>query len=462
MVFRLLSNASLPLMACTLMIAFTLSTPLIAQSTFGSIVGTVKDSAGALVPGATVSLSNAGTSAVRTITTNQAGEYSFLNLNAAKYQITIVAPGFEKIEFADLDLQAREIKRVDADLKLGAASETITVEGASAGTITTEVSNLSETKTGRELTELPVAVYSRSTGSTSAILTLSTEPGVQVDDNSNMVVDGTTPALMSYTIDGISSVSVENSGPINELFPSFNSISEIRISGSNNNAEFSGVADVTTTSKSGTNQLHGGAFENLENTVLTAGDPFTQSRPKIIMNDFGGFIGGPITIPHLYSGKDRLFFFASYEGLRLPRTVPFIASVPSLDMRAGNLTNYLAGTPIYNYDGTQLDPSNVPVNPVSANILKYFMPLPNTGGVDSYQKNYRVNEPAPITSDQADLRLDYALTSKQSFFVRGTYKNRQVTAAPDPNCGLYCATVGSPLTGEFNQPQSVQGRHLLL
>jgi len=457
MVFRLLSNASLPLMACTLMIAFTLSTPLIAQSTFGSIVGTVKDSAGALVPGATVSLSNAGTSAVRTITTNQAGEYSFLNLNAAKYQITIVAPGFEKIEFADLDLQAREIKRVDADLKLGAASETITVEGASAGTITTEVSNLSETKTGRELTELPVAVYSRSTGSTSAILTLSTEPGVQVDDNSNMVVDGTTPALMSYTIDGISSVSVENSGPINELFPSFNSISEIRISGSNNNAEFSGVADVTTTSKSGTNQLHGGAFENLENTVLTAGDPFTQSRPKIIMNDFGGFIGGPITIPHLYSGKDRLFFFASYEGLRLPRTVPFIASVPSLDMRAGNLTNYLAGTPIYNYDGTQLDPSNVPVNPVSANILKYFMPLPNTGGVDSYQKNYRVNEPAPITSDQADLRLDYALTSKQSFFVRGTYKNRQVTAAPDPNCGLYCATVGSPLTGEFNQPQSVQG-----
>jgi hypothetical protein len=147
---------------------------------------------------------------------------------------------------------------VDVSLKVGATSDTVTVTGSSAGVITTDVSNLSETKTGRELTGLPVAVYSRLTGSTSPILTLSTEPGVQVDDGSNLVVNGTTPALMSYTIDGISSVSVENSGPINELFPSFNSISEIRISGSNNNAEFSGVADVTTTSKSGTNQLHGG------------------------------------------------------------------------------------------------------------------------------------------------------------------------------------------------------------
>ena len=79
---------------------------------------------------------------------------------------------------------------------------------------------------------------------------------------------------MSYTIDGISSVSVENSGPINELFPSFNSISEIEVSGSNNNAEFSGVADVTTTSKSGTNDFHGGIFENLENAAMNAGNPF--------------------------------------------------------------------------------------------------------------------------------------------------------------------------------------------
>lgn len=443
-------------LALLLLISLTPSDSM-AQSTFGTIVGTIKDSSGALVPGASVRLINSGTAAEKTVTTDQHGDYSFLNLNPGKYQITITANGFEGTDFSDLDLQSRETKRVDAALKLGAASETVTVQGSSAGVITTEVSNLSETKTGRELTELPVAVYSRSTGSTSPIDTLSTEPGVQVDDDNNLVIDGTTPALMSYTIDGISSVSVENSGPINELFPSFNSISEIRISGSNNNAEFSGVSDVTTTSKSGTNTLHGGVFENLQNTVLTAGNPFTHSTPVIIMNDFGGFLGGPISIPHIYNGKDKAFFFMSYEGLRLPRQVPLITNVPSNDMRNGNLVDYLAGTPIFNPDGSSIDPANVPISPVAANMIKYFYPAANSGAPNDYQNNYRVNYAAPITSDQADLRLDYALTTKQSMFVRGTYKTRSVITPPNPNCPGYCVNAGSPITGPFGNPEADQG-----
>jgi hypothetical protein len=442
---------------CLLLIVSLLPLRLLAQSTFGSIVGTVKDSSGAVIPGATVMLTNIGTAAERTVVTDQHGDFSLVNLNPGKYQITVSAAGFEKTDFSDLDLQSRETKRVDAALKLGSATETVMVQGASAGVITTDVSNLSETKTGRELTELPVAVYSRSTGSTSPIDTLSTEPGVQVDDNNDLVIDGTTPALMSYTIDGISSVDVENSGPINELFPSFNSISEIRISGSNNNAEFSGVADVTTTSKSGTNTFHGGVFENLQNTVLTAGNPFTHSTPTIIMNNFGGFLGGPVSIPHLYSGKDKAFFFMSYEGLRLPRQVPLITNVPSADMRNGNLVDYLAGTPIFNPDGSSINPANVPISPVSANFIKYFFPAPNSGQPADYQNNYRVNYPAPITSDQADLRLDYTLTSKQSMFMRGTYKVRSVITPPNPNCTAYCVNAGSPITGAFGNPETDQG-----
>src|SRR3984885_5886804 len=440
-----------------LLIVSLLPLKTLAQSTFGSIVGTVKDSSGAVIPGATVMLTNSGTAAQRTVITDQHGDYSLVNLNPGKYQITVSAAGFEKTDFSDLDLQSRETKRVDAALKLGSATETVMVQGASAGVITPEVSNLSETKTGRELTELPVAVYSRSTGSTSPIDTLSTEPGVQVDDDNNLVIDGTTPALMSYTIDGISSVSVENSGPINELFPSFNSISEIRISGSNNNAEFSGVSDVTTTSKSGTNRFHGGIFENLQNTVLTAGNPFTHSTPTIIMNNFGGFLGGPVSIPHLYNGKDKAFFFMSYEGLRLPRQVPLITNVPSNDMRNGNLVDYLAGTPIFNPDGSSNNPANVPISSVSANFIKYFFPAPNSGQPADYQNNYRVNYPAPITSDQADLRLDYTITSKQSMFVRGTYKTRSVINPPNPNCTGYCINAGSPITGGFGYPEDDQG-----
>ncbi len=435
---------------------------IFAQSTFGSIIGTVADASGSLVPGATITLINTGTAARSVHKTNSSGEYSFVNIDYGKYQVIVEATGFEAARFDGLDLQAREVKRVDAKLIVGSATQTVTVQDSGAGVITTDVSSLSETKTGVELTTLPVAVYSRSTGSTSPIDTLSTEPGVQVDDSNDLVIDGTTPALMSYTIDGISSVDVENSGPINELFPSFNSISEITISGSNNNAEFSGVADVTTTSKAGTNHLHGGIFENFENTALNAGNPFTGTNTPIHMNDFGGFLGGPVSIPHLYRGKDKAFYFMSYEGLRLPRELPLITTVPTAAMRSGNLTNYLAGqgvSGIYTPStGAPINPANVPVNPVSANIMRAFMPLPNYGDATVFaQNNYRVNYPAPISSDQADLRLDYMLTSKQSIFIRGNYKVRSVITPPNPNCSGYCVNAGSPITGAFGQPETDQG-----
>jgi hypothetical protein len=439
--------------------------PVSAQSTFGSILGTVTDASGSLIPGAKVTLVNTGTAAARTVITSKSGEYSFVNIDYGKYQVTVEAAGFETARFDGLDLQAREVKRVDAKLTVGAATQTVTVQDAAAGVITTDVSNLSETKTGLELTRLPVAVYSRSTGSTSPIDTLSTEPGVQVDDSNNLVIDGTTPALMSYTIDGISSVDVENSGPINELFPSFNSISEITISGSNNNAEFSGVADVTTTSKAGTNNFHGGIFENFENTALNAGNPFTGSNTPIHMNDFGGFVGGPISIPHLYSGKDKAFFFMSYEGLRLPREVPLITTVPTDAMRAGDLTNYLQGqgiAAVYNPDGssiTQPDGTTVLTpSPTSTNIINTFFPHANYGDTTTFaQNNYRVNYPAPISSDQADLRLDYSINAKQSMFIRGSYKIRSVITPPNPNCSGYCVNAGSPITSAYGQPETDHG-----
>ena len=148
-------------------------------------------------------------------------------------------------------------------MRIGGEVQTVVVDDSSAvPVITTEVSNLAETKIGDELVSLPVAIYSRSTGSTSPISTLTTEAGVQTDDSGNLAVMGTTAALLSVTVDGISSVGVEYSGPVNEMFPSFNSIEEIRVSESNNNAEFSGVADITTVSKAGTLHYHGGAFEN--------------------------------------------------------------------------------------------------------------------------------------------------------------------------------------------------------
>src|ERR1700677_1679559 len=436
------------------------------QSTFGSIVGTVKDQSGSVVPGATVTLVNVGSSAKHTTTSSASGNYEFLNLDAGTYQVNIQASGFKDVVFDHLVLQARDTQRIDASLAVGAASQTVEVQAAG-DVITTETSSLASSKTGHELVDLPVAVYSRSTGSTSPILTLTTEPGVQVDDNSNLVVAGTTPALMSYTIDGISSVNVENSGPLNELFPSFNSISEIRVSESNNNAEYTGEADVTTTARAGTNDFHGGVFENLENTALTAGNPFT-GKPSLHMNDFGGFAGGPVKIPHLYNGHDKTFFFGSYEGLRLPREFPLVESFPSQDMRNGNMWNYLVATQgtqtpaINNYDGTPIPCTgaancSVPVSPVAANVIKTLMPLPNSGPANSFQNKYVSNFPAPISSNQFDVRIDQTITSKQSIYGRYTFKNRSVTTAPTVNCAGFCDTSLSPLLGGIQQPEQDRG-----
>ena len=189
------------------------------------------------------------------MTTDASGSYAFKNIDVGTYSVTIAAPGFEKESLPEIVLAARESRRIDATLKPGAQTETVEVREDAEPVMTTDVSNLAETKLGDELVDLPVAIYSRSTGSTSPISTLTTESGMQTDDSGNLEVMGTTPALLSVTIDGISSVGVEYSGPVNEMFPSFNSIEEIRVSESSNNAEFSGVADITTVSKAGTSQL---------------------------------------------------------------------------------------------------------------------------------------------------------------------------------------------------------------
>ncbi len=326
-------------------LAALFAVPLAAQSTFGDILGIVRDQTGAVLQGAEVTLINAGTTATHKVTTDAEGNYAFRNVEVGTYQLTFSSTGFETESLPPITITARETRRIDAELKPGSASQTVVVIEDAIPVVTTDVSNLAETKQGDELVNLPVAIYSRSTGSTSPISTLTTEAGVQTDDSGDLEVLGTSPALLSVTVDGISSVGVEYSGPVNEMFPSFNSIEEIRVSESNNNAEFSGVADITTVSKAGTIHFHGGVFEYNENTVFNSNDPFALSKPRIIMNDFGGTLGGPLRIPRIITKPDSTFFFASFEGLRLPRETPIVLSVPSNNMRNGNLTSYL----YYNY-----------------------------------------------------------------------------------------------------------------
>ncbi len=192
------------------------------------------------------------------------------------------------------------------------------------------------------------------------------------------------------------------------------------------------MADITTISKSGTNTVHGGVYENLQNTVMNARNPFSATVSAVQMNDFGGYLGGPVVIPHLYRGRDKTFFFMNYEGLRLPRQQFITESVPSLTLRSGNLSAYgLAQVPASQ------------ISPVALAALQYLYPLPNTGSANAIANNYSVNFPTSISSNQGDARVDQIINSKQSFLARITYKSKNVVAAPS----------GSIFAGSTQEPE---------
>ena len=226
------------------------------------------------------------------------GGYQFVNLEVGTYQLAVEAPGFQKAEFNPFDLGGRETKRVDAQVQIASQTTTVNVESAAA-VVQTDTSSIAETKGSRELTDLPVAITSRSTGSTSAMSTLTAQSGVQTDSNGNISVAGSLPSQLSMSIDGISSmgtgsaISINAVGAVSELFPSFNAIEEIRIGETINPAEFGGVADVTTISKAGSNHLHGGVFENFQNSYTNASDFFSHIVNEVKMNNFGIYMGGP-------------------------------------------------------------------------------------------------------------------------------------------------------------------------
>jgi Carboxypeptidase regulatory-like domain len=432
--------------AATLLILLMFAGQGHAQSTFGAFTGTVKDPAGNVIPGARVVLTNTGTSSIRKTQTNAKGEYSFQNVDAGSYAILINADGFKNGQFPGLILQARETQRVDAMLTVGDVAQTVVVTGG-ATVIDTDTSNLGETRTGTELDQLPLAISSRASGSTSPFATLTSQAGVQTDSSGNLSVAGAKPSMLSLTVDGISTMNVESSSPSPELFPSFASIEEIQVNQNSNNAEYGGVSDITTVSKSGTNRPHGGAYDNYETAGLNAKNPFAKNKPKIVMNDFGAFYGGPIIVPKLYDGKDKTFFFASYEGLRLPQQSVVTQSVPTNAMRSGDLSAYK--TQIYDVDGTPFANNQIPeskISPVAKAALTQLFPAPNYGSADAISNNYQQNFVTPILSDQGDLRIDQNIGSRQSVFARYSNKQRSVSAAPT-------ASAGSALIGAFNKPE---------
>lgn len=456
----------------SLLLSCFLASTCVAQSTYGVFVGTVKDPSGAIVVGASVKLVNTGTATTRTALSNAEGQYTFQNVEPGTYQIEVLFAGFRQSQMTSLTLQARETQRVDVTLAVGSESQTVEVQTAAA-VINTDTSNLIETRSGIELNSLPIAIGSRIGGSTSPYATLQTQAGVQADESGQISVAGQKPSLLSITVDGISTMNVRTSGANTELFPSFNTIEEIRVSQNANAAEFGGIADITTVSKGGTNRGHGGLFDNYATKGFNSNLPFGKAKPNLVLNNFGGFYSGPLSVPYFYNGHDKTFYFLSYEGLRLPQTTTVTNSVPTAAMRNGDLSYYLTltknGVPapiqINNAAGVPFAGNIIPtsqINPTSAAMLARYYPLPNAGAPGAVTNNYIQNFNTSVVSDQGDGRLDHTFTSKQSAFVRYGFKQRStanalglltgINSIPSKNTsltGAYSYAISPSLFNEF-------------
>ncbi len=390
------------------------------QSTFGNIVGVVSDSSGSAVPDASVMITNTDENVSRKLLTSSQGAYQAINLKPGKYKITASKPGFGTFELSDLLLDSRQERRADITLSIAALTQTVDVT-ATAVVINTENGTISDTKGSQEVTQLPVNYRGATTSPLGALVTV---PGVQQDSSGGLSINGGFPAMVDFTVDGISTANVRNNGANANMYPSSELLAEFRVSSVNNNAEFAQIGDVTVTTKSGTNEFHGSLFEYFQNAALDATTYGSNVKQAKVWNTFGGSLGGPVRLPK-YNGKDKTFFFADFETNRHPGSTLKQYSVPTSAMRTGNLNGLPGGDVVDPTTGLPFPNNQIPtarISSVSSQLLAQVYPLPNFNSGSTFA-NYRALTRTPITTDGYDVRIDHYMTSKQQLFGRWSWKS---------------------------------------
>lgn len=411
---KLILSAAVVLLCCYL--------PANAQSTFGAILGNVTDATGAVVRGAKVRITQTAENANRETETNGEGGYEFLSIDPGPYSVTVTAPGFRTFSAQGLNLVARARLRVDAVLEVGELSQKIEVS-SSAGVIATDTPAISSNLTVEKVLNLPSNV--RGAGSTSPYAMLQTLPGVQADNGLGLSIQGGLPSQSESTVDGISVTQSTGNSPNRNMFLSVESISEIRVQGVGNTAEFGQPGDVTVISKSGQNTYHGALFWYHQNKAFDARSFGQNTLPAKIGNTFGATIGGPLSIPKLYNGRDKTFVYFTWESLRYPRQGTIQNTVPTSFVRSGDFSR--EGVNIRDpYTAQPFGGNLIPLtrfSEIAKKILPLF-PLPNTGATDRRTaSNYRDNRSTSINSDQFEGRIDQNFSAKHHVYGRVSYKD---------------------------------------
>jgi hypothetical protein len=433
------------------LIAVLLSAPnFYAQTSFGAIVGTVTDSSGAPVPDAQLTLTNLATTQKREMKSSADGLYQFVNLPPGQYRVEAQKAGFKRINREPVVVETQSTARIGLTLQIGDVSQTIEVT-AQTPLIQAESSSLGQVIDERKTTELPL-------NGRNPLNLVALVPSVVPQGGSMSSPNGQNPfAWGNYQIGGgmanQSMVWLDGS-PVNgsylnitALIPTQDSLQEFKVATNNLSPEYGRFAGgvVNFTTKSGTNQLHGSAWEFLRNKQLNANTFFNNraglARPAFTQNQFGFNIGGPVYIPKIYDGRNKTFFFVDYEGFRLRQGQSFTETVPTAAERGGDLS---ALGPIYDplttcgsgapgspacapgqnqYDRQLFPGSRIPTNRLNPTALKFLnlYPAPNAAGGAGGINNFVTNASVGGGNNETVVRLDQNVSDKQHISARYTY-----------------------------------------
>ena len=416
------------------------------QTTYGSIVGSVTDNTGAMIPAATVTLTHLGTNESQTVQSSATGLYQFLQLHPANYRIEVEVPGFKRSVREPIGLEMSQVVRIDASMELGEVTESIEVTGATP-LLESETSTLGEVINERKVIDLPL-------NGRNPFGLMSLVPGVIPGGCDSP--DACHPAVINFTgwgnyqIGGTLANQSEalwdgaplTGGQLNgwRFVPTQDAVQEFKVQTNNYGAEFGRTAGgmINITTKSGSNEFHGSLFEFLRNKAVNTNNYFAKQagldKPPYTQNQYGGTVGGPIL-------KDKVFFFTSWESARIRRAISLVHTVATAQQRMGDFSQTFVASgsliPVYDPNTSREDPNargsyirdpfvnnTVPSNRLSptAQVMKDLFGQPNVPGEPVTNiNNFFTNASVADDSDQFNGRLDYLLSDNHKLFGRYTW-----------------------------------------
>lgn len=439
-------------------------TTIYGQGGFGQIGGKVADPNGQSVAGAKITATNVETNVATDTISTDAGDYQLLRLSPGRYTLTVEAANFKKLERSGVTVQVADRLTIDLPLEVGQVSEVVSVT-AEAPLLRTQDAQSGEVIDNKQIQNLPQI-------NRDPLQLLLLAGNVQGDGSravadSDTRINGGRTQGVQYLIDGVDAGKGRDHGVSNVLVPNMDAVGEFKVITNGISAEYGRLSGgaVELISLSGTNSYHGQVFGYFQDDVLNANsweqNRLGNPRGPFRQNNFGGTIGGPVVVPRFgeggrktWSGKDRLFFFFNYDGLRFTQVGQLrVANVPTELERRGDFSQTIFnGVPAAIYDmfgptatipdptdpsktllvRTQQYPGNVlpanRINPVSQALLN-LMPLPNRTprAGTSNQENYVAPQDTTNNRDTWGVRLDYRLTDSSSLFGRFTRSNSLAT-----------------------------------